>query len=81
MTVNIDITDLMVKLNNIVDYTEGFLVEIQKERVAFNKALGDHIVVLLGQYIDSMARVSPESLHHVYAVSYTHLTLPTIYSV
>ena len=66
MTVNIDITDLMVKLNNIVDYTEGFLVEIQKERVAFNKALGDHIVVLLGQYIDSMARVSPESLHHVY---------------
>lgn len=66
MTVNIDITDLMVKLNNIVEYTEGFLVEVQKERVAFNKALGNHIVTLLGQYIDSVARVSPESLHHVY---------------
>lgn len=66
MTVNIDITDLMMKLNNIVEYTEGFLVEVQKERVAFNNALGNHIVTLLGQYIDSMARVSPESLHHVY---------------
>lgn len=66
MTVSFDITDLINKMNNVVQYTEGFLVETQKQRAKLNKELGEYVVNLLGKYIDSLAKASPESLHHVY---------------
>ena len=66
MTVSFDITELVTKLNNVAQYTEGFLIETQKQRSKLNKELGEYLVGLLGEYIDSLASTSPESLHHVY---------------
>lgn len=66
MTVSIDITELVTKLNNIVAYSEGFLTEVQVQRKNFNNEIGNYLIPVLGQYIDGLARVSPESLHHVY---------------
>lgn len=64
--ISIDITDLVNKLENVVQYSEGFLVEMQLSRRKFNSDLGKYLVALLEEYIDAMARVAPDTLHHVY---------------
>lgn len=56
----------MKDLNNIVQYSYGFLegLEIGKKELYAN--LAPEIVELASQYVDSNARVTPELLHHVY---------------
>ena len=54
------------EMNNIIDYSLGFLEGAQKAKNVFLNALGKDIIELLNQYIDSNARVSPQTLHHVY---------------
>lgn len=66
MTVSLDFTDLILKLENTVKYSMGFVTAIEQERLAFNTKLGEVIVVMLEKYIDSQASLSPERLHHVY---------------
>lgn len=53
-------------LNNAVDYSSGFLQGVGISRLEFNRILGGYTAEALGQYIDSKARMNPESLHHVY---------------
>jgi archaellum component FlaF (FlaF/FlaG flagellin family) len=53
-------------LNNSVQYSLGFLNGIEISRLEFNRILGGYTAEALGEYIDSKARVNPESLHHVY---------------
>lgn len=66
MRATVDVTELVLKLNKIIEYSEGFLIETQRLRRQFNTDIGNYVVKLLGEYIDGLARVSPESLHHVY---------------
>ena len=66
MTVSIDITDLIKTMENAVKYTEGFLLETQRQRLTFNRELGQYVLDRLYEYIDSMAQASPETLHHMY---------------
>lgn len=66
ISVNFDNKQLMSILNNSVMYSQGFLQGIEKNRFLFNKKLSDIIAEALKKYIDSKARMSPESLHHVY---------------
>ena len=54
------------EMNNIVDYSIGFLEGIQRGKTVFLKTLGLETVELMKEYIDSNARVNPEMLHHVY---------------
>lgn len=53
-------------LDNLVDYSLGFIEGINKGKLQFFKILGAGVIEGLGQYIDSMARMDPEAMHHVY---------------
>lgn len=66
ITINFKTDDLIKKLNNTVKYSNGFLSGIQKGKVTFLKNLGDGTIVALNQYVDAMARLDREALHHVY---------------
>ena len=58
--------DLMRDLNNIIEYSFGFLDGIEKGKRIFLDNLGKDITELVKEYIDSSARVNPSRLHHVY---------------
>ena len=58
--------DLMRDLNNIIEYSFGFLDGIEKGKRVFLDSLGRDITELVKEYIDSSARVNPSRLHHVY---------------
>lgn len=54
------------KLKNVMSYSYGFLDGIKTEKAQFNTMLGEYTAESLKKYIDAKARISPESLHHVY---------------
>jgi hypothetical protein len=54
------------EMNNIVNYSLGFIEGANKGKAAFFATLGERVKVVLEQFIDSSARQSPETLHHVY---------------
>lgn len=66
INVKFDSRDFNKVLKNSVEYSKGFLEGINLNRLQFNRILGGYTVEALGEYIDSKARVNPESLHHVY---------------
>jgi hypothetical protein len=54
------------KLDNLVDYSLGFLEGAESGKKIFLNNLGKGTVEALKLYIDAMARSNPQSLHHVY---------------
>jgi hypothetical protein len=54
------------EMKNIIDYSVGFTEGVQKGKTEFLKSLGTEVSEIASQFIDSNARVSPETLHHVY---------------
>jgi hypothetical protein len=62
----IDNKQLEKILGNSVKYSNGFLQGIDLSRIEFNRILGGYTAEALGEYIDSKARINPETLHHVY---------------
>jgi len=58
--------DLSRVLNNTVSYADGFVQGIKMNRLEFNRVLGGYTAESLGEYIDSKARMNPQTLHHVY---------------
>jgi hypothetical protein len=53
-------------MRNTVEYSKGFMQGIEENKILFNQRLGDQTVEALYRFIDSKARMSPDSLHHVY---------------
>lgn len=53
-------------MRNIVEYSSGFLSGVQKGKTKFLEEVGRLTVEALKEFIDSMARVSPDAMHHVY---------------
>jgi len=53
-------------MNNIVNYSLGFLEGVQRGKTVFLKTLGMETVEIMKEFIDSNARVNPQMLHHVY---------------
>lgn len=53
-------------MNNIVDYSVGFLEGIQGGKKVFLSNLGRETVFTLKEFIDLNAQVDPAMLHHVY---------------
>ena len=53
-------------LNNIMEYSLGFLQGAEAGKKVFLQNLGASTVEVMKQFIDSMARTSPETLQHVY---------------
>lgn len=53
-------------MNNIIDYSYGFLDGVQDGKPIFMQKLGRGVIAALGQYIDVNAKSNPKALHHVY---------------
>jgi hypothetical protein len=66
ISIKINDNNLMRDLNNIIDYSFGFLEGINKGKRVFLDNLGKDVAELVKEYIDSSARVNPTRLHHVY---------------
>ena len=66
MIVTTNIKDFRKKMNNVVDYSFGFVDGVQGGKKTFLQNLGMGVVQVLGQYIDSNARANNAALHHVY---------------
>ena len=66
MQTNYDTKQFMKDMNNIINYSIGFLEGAKSGKQAFLNSLGQGTVEALKQYVDSMARVDPQMLHHVY---------------
>jgi hypothetical protein len=54
------------QMNNIVNYSMGFIDGAQKGKTEFLKALGQATITSMGQYVDAQARSNPAALHHIY---------------
>jgi hypothetical protein len=53
-------------MNNILDYSFGFLDGVHRGKTVFFHNLGKTITEVLNRFIDSTARMDEQSLHHVY---------------
>jgi hypothetical protein len=53
-------------MNNIMNYSIGFLEGAQRGKNALLHVIGVETIEILKEFIDSSARVNPEVLHHVY---------------
>lgn len=69
------------EMNNIVDYSMGFLEGIQRGKTVFLKTLGLETVELMKEFIDSNARVNPEMLHHIYEWNQTGSPNARLYDI
>lgn len=66
MRVSMDLKDFEKKINNVINYSVGFLDGAQKGKTIFLNNLGIGIITVLKQYVDSEARSNPRALHHIY---------------
>lgn len=56
----------MREMDNLVNYSLGFLDGVKQGYPAFLRQLGASIIEALKQYVDANARVNPQLMHHVY---------------
>jgi hypothetical protein len=56
----------MRDMRNIVEYSVGFLDGVQNGKTQFLNNIGKSTIETLKQYVDSMARVDQQLLHHMY---------------
>lgn len=54
------------EMRNLVDYSLGFLSGVESGKKKFLENLGKSTIEGMKEFIDSMARVDKEMLHHVY---------------
>jgi hypothetical protein len=58
--------EFLKDMNQIVEYSTGFLEGAKKGKVELMENIGKTVVDAIKQFIDSNARVNPQALHHVY---------------
>jgi hypothetical protein len=61
-----DASRLSKDLNQIINYSIGFLNGVQAGKTKFLNNVGLGVIEMLKQYIDSSARVNPAMLQHMY---------------
>ena len=66
MIVTMNSKSFEMQMNNIVNYSFGFLEGVQKGKKVFLNKLGKGVIQALAQYVDVEARSNPKALHHVY---------------
>lgn len=69
------------EMNNIVDYSIGFLEGVQRGKAVFLKTVGMETVELMKEFIDSNARVNPSMLHHIYEWNQTGSPSARLYDI
>lgn len=71
LNTQVDDKKFMQEMQNIVDYSIGFLNGVEAAKPKFSAIFGESILEALKRYIDSNARVNPAALHHMYEWSKT----------
>lgn len=71
IAVKLNQTKFISDMNNIVNYSLGFLDGVKKGKRIFLGNLGVGVKKVLETFIDSNARSNPQMLHHVYEWSKT----------
>jgi hypothetical protein len=66
MIVRINTKQFAKTMNNIIDYSYGFLDGVQDGKKIFLEKMGRQVIAALGQYIDVNAKANPKALHHIY---------------
>jgi hypothetical protein len=66
MITTFDSKQLKKDLNNLVEYSIGFLDGVHGGKKLFLNNLGMQTVQTMKNFIDSNARVNPQMLHHIY---------------
>lgn len=66
MIITANARSINTQLNNIVNYSFGFLNGVDRGKKIFLNKLGAGVIQALGQYVDMQARSNPKALHHVY---------------
>jgi len=66
MRVTINSKKFMRDMDNIMKYSFGFLDGTQNGKTAMYASLAPEIAEMASQYIDANARITPETLHHIY---------------
>ena len=69
------------EMNNIVQYSVGFLEGVHKGKTAFLKVVGLETVELMKEFIDSNSRVNPDMLHHIYEWNQTGSPSARLYDI
>ena len=64
--VNFDNKKVASDMNNLFEYSIGFLQGVESGKSEFFAKLGAGIKEILEEYVDANARVSPEALQHMY---------------
>lgn len=66
LSMTTDLRGFNKDMNSIMAYANGFLDGAEKAKPALLALFGQKFSTMLKEFIDSNARVNPESLHHVY---------------
>jgi hypothetical protein len=66
MRVNLESKSFEKDMQNIIDYSMGFLEGVKRGKKIFLNNLGRGTIEALALYVDSSARGNPTALHHVY---------------
>ena len=66
MQVKFDNKKFAKQMNNIVNYSFGFLEGAEKGKTVFLDNLGKDTIEALKVFIDTNARMDPQAMHHVY---------------
>lgn len=66
ITVTFDDSKFFKDMNNIIEYSFGFIDGAKKAEPTLLKNIGEAIKQKLGEFVDVMARVEPQKLKHVY---------------
>ena len=66
--ISVDFQDkkFLAEMTNIVKYAEGYLEGVQAGKPAMLSKIGKTIKEVAKEFVDTMARTDPASLHHVY---------------
>ena len=64
--VKFDTKEFQQQMQNVVEYSMGFLDGVEKGKVKLLENIGSTVVEGIKQFIDANARVNPQTLHHVY---------------
>lgn len=66
--IKVDFEDakFFIEMNNFIQYSEGYLEGIHLGKPKMLQQFGANTKEIAQEYIDSMARIDPQSLHHVY---------------
>jgi hypothetical protein len=66
ISLSFDQKQFQKEMDNIIQYSLGYIQGIESGKSVFYKNFGKSVIDVMKQYIDSIARVDSQMLHHVY---------------